>query len=139
MKKKSAFTLNVLALVLSIISLYIVMITPKNAIEANPYQYYGEIVSIKEEENQKIILVKGADTPYTQYDNDLEGKVELIVPEGTDISMRIGPSKQKPDLKLGEIGKMYEDLDVGDCIAFVFKDLVFENRKVIKEVIFTGN
>lgn len=142
MKKKFTYVIYSLILVLSIINLFFVLanfVKLKEKVKPDPLQYYGQIVSIKVENSQKIICVKGGSTPYPQHDNNLEGKVELIAPDNINIQMRLGPSNKKSKLNLGDLSKMYKNLKEGDCIAFRFKDLVFENRKEIDEIIFTGN
>lgn len=139
MKKEIKYVIYALIVVLTIINIYFITTKPKEEVKSNPLQYYGQIVSIKVENGQKIIRVKGASTPYTQYDNNLEGEVELIANDNIDIRMRVGPSNNNTKLNLGDLRKMYENLEEGDCIAFKYKDLVFENRKEIEEIIFTGN
>ena len=129
----------VLIFIFMILSIFIIKATPRKEIKPDHVQYYGQIVSIQVESNYKIIRVKGASTPYPQHDNYLEGEVELIAHENIAIKMRVGPGNEKPKLNIGDLSKMYDNLREGDCISFRFKNLVFENRKEIEQVIFTGN
>lgn len=137
--KNNIHVICMLILVLLIVNILIFKATPSKEIRPDPVQYYGQIVSIQVENNYKIIRVKGASTPYPQHDNYLEGEVELIAPENIAIGMRLGPGNEKTKLNSGDLSKMYDSLSEGDCISFRFKTLVFESRKEIEQVIFTGN
>lgn len=138
-KQKIIYVIYALVLILTAINIYLIKTIQKKEVKPDPVQYYGQVISIKLENNQKIICVKSASTPYPKYDNNLEGEVELIASESLDIQMREGLSNVKPKLNLGELSKIYKNLKEGDCIAFRFKDLVFENKKEIERIIFTVN
>ena len=122
-----------------IVVIFITKAIPRKEIRPDSVQYYGQIISIQVKNNQKIIRVKTAITPYPQHDNCLEGEVELVAPENISIKMRLGPGNEKTKLNIGDLNKMYDRLREGDCISFRFKNLVFENKKEIEQIIFTGN
>ena len=140
-EKRINIILNVVILLLVIYTLVITFITNNSRAEVkpDPVQYYGEVVSIEVESDHKIIRVKGASTPYPQHDNYLEGEVVLIAPEDIGVGHRVGPSNESSKLNIGDLTIMYDSLAEGDEIAFRFKDLVFEDRKEVEKIIFTGH
>jgi hypothetical protein len=124
--------------ILCIVTIFIIKATPKIEAKPDKLQYYGQITGIQVENNQKIIRVKGAETPYHQHDNYLNGEVELIADKNISIGSRIGPNNEKMKLNFDDLSKMYESLEEGDFIAFKFKDLLTSDKQEIEKVIFTA-
>ncbi len=68
----------------------------------------------------------------------LEDGVIIHVSKPVDIGLRLGISGEKQPIQFGDLEKMYENLKVGDRIAFRVEEQLDNGEWEVDKIIFTG-